>query len=583
MIRRRDFLTSSGLMAGLSAAGIGSAAQLPAAKSILDYGAVPDGKTLNTRAIQRAIDEVARAGGGLVYAPPGTFLTGGIELKSNVTLYVEAGCVLLGSTSFDDYDFHGGPPVKGDANGHHLIFARKAENVTLCGPGTIDGQGESYWENIHRAPMPAEDAWRDVSAWDYRPRDDNRRPSPMVEFAECRNVRIAGLTLHNSAGWTLRPVACETVVIDGIRVRNPNYGSNTDGMDITASSNVFVSNCDIDTGDDAICIKSENPYGPTLPTRNITITNCTLTTSCNGLKLGTASRGAFENIVFSNSVIYAGNGSPFNTRVIGGINVEVVDGGSADGIVVSNIRMQNVRAPIFVRMGSRSPVQGKVLTDLLMNLTGKEDVNATSSISGVPGQVSESPSTGRNSFLRNVLITGIDAEGAIITSSITGVPGLRPSDITVSDCRIRTVAGGKAEWAARQIPEVAGRYPESTMMGHLPAYGFYVRHADRVRLRNVECITDVADERPAIVCDDVDDAIFAGLECSASAGDAPVFDLRNTRRAFLTGMRMAEGSSSMAQVSGEESSGIQLLGNAIPKGREIRYSGGARQDSASVS
>lgn len=217
-----------------------------------------------------------------------------------------------------------------------------------------------------------------------------------------------------------------------------------------------------------------------------------------------------------------------------------------------------------------------------MNLTGKEDASATSSISGVPGQIVESPSRGRNSFLRNVLITGIDAEGAIITSSITGVPGLRPSDITVSDCRIRTVAGGKAEWAAREIPEVAGRYPESTMMGHLPAYGFYVRHADRVRLRNVECITDVADERPAIVCDDVDDAIFAGLECSASAGDAPVFDLRNTRRAFLTGMRMAEGSSSMVQVSGEESSGIQLLGNAIPKGRGIRYNGGARQDSASV-
>ncbi|HEX4030633.1 MAG TPA: glycosyl hydrolase family 28 protein [Terracidiphilus sp.] len=544
---RRDFLSASPLVMGLATAGVGSASPLKAAKSILDYGARPGGKKLNTKAIQRAIDDVFTAGGGLVYAPPGTFLIGGIELKSRVTLYLEAGCVLLGSTSIDDYDFHPGPHLgaAGDANGHHLIFAQNADDVTLCGLGTIDGQGQAYWEpNPNHTEVKPEDAWKDGASHYYRVKNHNRRPSPMVEFAQCRNVRLSGVTLKNSAGWTLRPVACETVVIDGIRIRNPLFGVNCDGLDITASRNVFVSNCDIITGDDAICIKSMNPYGDVLPTKNITVTNCTLTTSCNGFKLGTSSEGAFENIVFSNSVIYS-NVSPVNERVEGGINVEVVDGGSADGILVSNIRMQNVRAPIFVRLGERKKKEG--------------------------------------TFLRNVLIEGVDAEGAIVASSITGVPGLRPSDISVSNCRIRTVAQGHAAWAQREIPEVTAKYPQAQMMGRLPAYGFYVRHADRVRLRNVECIADVPDGRPAIVCDDVNDAIFSGLELSAPAGGAPVFDLRDTQRAFLTGMRSPAGTQTFAQISGAASSEITLLGNSIEHGQKaVSYFGGATGDSTAA-
>jgi polygalacturonase len=539
---RRDFLSASSLMVGMSATNLAFATPIQAAKSILDYGAVPDGKKLNTAAIQRAIDDVFRAGGGLVYAPPGTFLIGGLELKSRVTLYLEAGCILLGSASIGDYAYHPGPPVQGDENGHHVIFAQNADDVALCGFGTIDGQGQAYWENIHRTPVAPEDEWKDVAPRDYRVKNHNLRPSPMVEFAQCRNVRVSGVTLKNSSGWTLRPIACETVFIDGIRIRNPDFGVNTDGLDITASRNVFVSNCDIVTGDDAICIKSQNPYGDLLPTKNITVTNCTITTTCNGFKLGTASFGSFENIVFSNSVIYGDANTPTNTHVIGGINVEVVDGGSADGIVVSNIRMENVRAPIFVRLGERQKNEG--------------------------------------TFLRNVLIEGIDSSGALVTSSITGVPGLRPSDVTVSNCRIRTVAQGQTDWAHRDIPEVAAKYPESLMMGRLPAYGFYVRHADRVRLRNVECITDRPDGRPAIVCDDANDIILDGLELAAPEGEVPLFDLRNTRRAFLTGMRSPAGSRVFAQVSGAGSSGITLLGNALEHGqRAVSYTGGATEGS----
>ncbi len=519
-----------------------------AAKSILDYGAVPDGKTLSTTAMQRAIDNVFKAGGGLVYAPPGRFLIGGLELKSRVTLYLEAGCELLGSPNLSDYEYRPGLPREGsDIDGYHVIFARGAEDIALCGLGTVDGQGEAWWEpNPNRPAAPPDEAWHDVASGHYQAKYNNTRPSPMVEIVECRNVRISGVTLRNSAGWTLRPIGCETVVIDGIRIRNPFWGRNTDGMDITACRNVFVSNCDIVGGDDGICLKSENPYGGTVqPTKNITITNCAVSSSSNGFKMGTATRGAFENIVFSNSSIYSDNDSPMMNRVIGGINVETVDGGSVDGVVISNIRMQNVRAPIFVRLGRRTPSE--------------------------------------NSFLRNVLIEGVDAVGAIVTSSVTGVPGLRPSDITISNCRMRSVAAGQAEWAHRDIPEVIDKYPESWMMGHLPAFGFFVRHADRVRLRNVEYIADKPDGRPAIVCDDVDDVILAGLELSAPSGDAPLIDLRNTRHAFLTGMRAPAASQVFAAISGAASMGISLLGNSLSKGQQaVSFSGGATKESTDV-
>jgi polygalacturonase len=543
---------------GMSAAGLGSATPLMAApdaeltkgkgmaKNILDYGAVPNGKTLNTKAIQRAIDDVSRAGGGLVYAPPGTFLTGGIVLKSHITLYLEAGCVLLGSTSNSDYEYHPGPPVLGDATGRHVIFAQNADDVTLCGLGTIDGQGDAFWElNPRTAVVLPENAWKDVASGHYQAKYNNLRPSPMVEFAQCRNLRISGVTLKNSSGWTLRPIACQDVVIDGIRIRNPYYGRNTDGMDITACTNVMVSNCNIVGGDDGICLKSENFYGDVLPTRNITVTNCVVSSASNGFKMGTATHGAFENIVFSNSVIYSDADKPLNTYVIGGINIETVDGGSVDGVVVSNIRMQNVRTAIFVRLGNRTPREG--------------------------------------TFLRNVLIEGVDAAGALCTSSITGVPGLRPTDITVSNCRLRTQEQGQPGWAQREIPEEAGQYPESWMMGHLPAFGFYVRHADRVRLRNVECIADKPDARPAIVCDDVDDVILGGLELSAPTGNAPLIDLRNTRRAFLTGMRSPADSQVFAQISGAASSGITLLGNSLNRGQQaVSFSDGATKESAKV-
>jgi len=348
-----------------------------------------------------------------------------------------------------------------------------------------------------------------------------RRPSPMLEFASCTNLRIRDITLANPAGWTMRPVGCNSVFITGIRVRNPNYAPNRDGIDVSCSQNVVISGCDIAAGDDAICLKSENPYGEHLPTRNIVVSDCVLTTSSNGFKIGTATNGRIENISFSNSVIYNGD-VPLNERVIAGIAIEMVDGGTLDGVTISNIRMQNVRTPIFIRLSHRH--------------------------------------AGADTCLRNVMIRGINATGAILTSSITGMPDAKVEEITISDVVLRTQEQGEKGWGS-EVPEVATEYPEARMFGRLPAYGLYVRHAKGIRLRNVEIIADAPDPRPAIVCDDVTDLTISGFESTNAAPVDPLIALRDTTHAYLHGSRASEKTKLFLQVTGTRSDRIVLGAN----------------------
>jgi polygalacturonase len=502
-----------------------------------DTGALGDGHTLNTTALQKAIDQAAAAGGGTVVIPPGDFLTGGLVLRSRVTLHLEAGAILRGSQRVEDYEYRPGPPVDGDANGRHLLFALDAEDIAITGHGTIDGGGSAFWHRKGRPTPRPEDLWADVIAWDYEPATQ-RRPSPMIELARCRNVRIEGVTLTNAPGWTLRPVACETVLIRGIRVRNPIYAPNTDGMDITACRNVFVSDCDIATGDDAICIKSENPYGELLPTKNITVTNCVLSTCCNGFKVGTSIHGRVENIVFSNSVIYNESTTPLNERATSGIALEVVDGGSMSGVLISNIQMENARTPLFVRLGRRTPAQG--------------------------------------SFLRGIHFEQILATGALLTSSITGVPGMPVEDVVIANSSFRMSEHGSAAWTHAEVPENAERYPEARMFGRLPASGVYVRHAREVRIKNTEIRTALPEERPAIVCDDVHDLELCGLTTSAPSSTEAVFELHNTSDAFIQGARVTQQATTMLHVSGASSRRIVLSANDLSRvSKPSILSGGA--------
>src|SRR5271170_287124 len=228
-MNRREMIASIGLMA---AGGSLLGAPVPAAKEaksgarifdVKEFGATGGGVTLDTAPINKAIDACNAAGGGVVYVPPGIYLSGTIVLKSNVTLYLEAGATLLGSKKLSDYLPQAGMPPKGDTNQKHLVFARDAENVGLAGLGKIDGQGQSFWTPSGRIQLPPEDGWRDVIAYDWKPLP---RPSPMLEFYNCKNVRIEDVRIQNAPGWTLRPIHRDNVFIRGISIKNPVYGSN---------------------------------------------------------------------------------------------------------------------------------------------------------------------------------------------------------------------------------------------------------------------------------------------------------------------------------------------------------------------
>lgn len=486
-----------------------------------DFGAAGTGKKLDTAAINSALDTCNAAGGGVVYLPPGTYLSGTVVLKSNVTLYLEAGATLLGSKNLADYSPQPGPPEKGDANQKHLVFARDAENVGIAGHGRIDGQGESFWIHKPRSISP-DDLWRDVATYDWKPGD---RPSPMLEFVGCRHLRLEDMRIENASGWTVRPINCDDVVIRGITIKNPVYGPNTDGLDITGCQNVFIADCHIDTGDDAICLKSENPYGgePRVG-RNITITNCVLTCCCNGLKFGTATRGGFENVTFSNSVI-CNEDVPLNARVISGIALEMVDGGWLEGVTISNIRMQRVRTPIFIRRGIRR---------------ARPD--------GTPG------------VLRGVMIDNIHATGSILTSSVTGLPGFPVEDVTLSNIRIETEEAGKEEWVSRDIPEMPKAYPEARMFGRLPSYGLYCRHVNGLSLRNWNITALRGDARPALLCDDVTDLRMEDLEGNAVSKTQAAIKLIDTRSAWLLNCAAPQGTRTFLQVEGEKTERIAVSG-----------------------
>lgn len=494
------------------------------------FGAAADGRTKDTEAVQAAIDAAHAAGGGVAHLPPGTYLCGGIELRSRVTLHLEAGATLLGSTDLADYPPHEGPPADCDAGQRHLVFARGASDIAITGAGAIDGQGPAFWEPSGRPATPPDRLWADVVTHNWKPLGDNDRPSPMIELAECRNVRIEGVTLRNSPGWTLRPIACDTVMIRGIVIRNRIDGINTDGIDPTACQNVFITDCDIETGDDAICLKSENPYGELRVTRNVVVSNCVLSCCCNAFKLGTATQGGFEDITFTDSVVFNAD-VPLNERVIAGIAIEIVDGGWVDGVSVSDIRMRNTRTPVFIRLGNR-------------------------------GWGQPTPVPGR---LRRVRISRIDATGAILTSSVTGLAERPVEDVVLSGIRIETDEGGRPEWVDRDIPEEVAEYPEARMFGRLPAYGLYVRHARGIRISEVEIRSTVPDPRPLLVADDVVDLSVVALDGTGPGPGTALLDLRDARDAFISGSRAPRGTDTYLKVSGPRSADIALAGNDLSR------------------
>lgn len=308
-----------------------SAATLPASSanqapafSVKAHGAKADGKTLDTAAIQSAIDTCSSAGGGTVYFPAGTYLSGTIFFKSHVSLYLEAGATLLGSTVLDDYpvticDYRS---YTDNYTERSLIYAEKVENISILGRGAIDGQGAAFK--------------------DKRTQENPYKMRPyLIRIIESRDVTVRDVTIRDSPMWVQHYLACDDVLIEGITVHS-NVAGNNDGIDIDSCHRVRISNCDIYSGDDAIVLKATSDRA----CKDVTVTNCNLRSDCNAFKLGTESNGGFQNIAMSNCTIH-------DTR-LAGIALEMVDGGMLERVSINNVLIQNSGAAIFMRLGNRA-------------------------------------------------------------------------------------------------------------------------------------------------------------------------------------------------------------------------------------
>ena len=444
---------------------------------VMTYGAKGDGLTKDTVALQKAIDACAAAGGGAVVLSKGVFLSGSIVLQSGVRLVVMPEAKLLGSTNRADYP-----------NGK-LISANDAHDIAIEGGGVIDGQGESFW--VKKNPTPAMRApWKGTAQFYYNVK---KRPS-FIHLQRCTNVVVRSLLLTNSPSWTVHFQRCENVRATDMTLRSPLYGPNTDGFDINSCINVRIEHCDIITGDDGIVLKSTEP-GHDHPSRDITVANCRVWSSCNGLKLGTETHDVFDNITFRDCHVYSITNNPLD-RTLAGVAIESVDGSQLSNITVSNITMDGVKAPIFIRLGHRGG-----------NSKQTQQVEPR-----VPGTI------------KNVVLRNITAKDCMFESSITGIPGHPVQNVTLNNIDLEYEGGGGGELVDAEVPDeaVIKHYPEAQMFGRLPAYGLYCRHVEGLRINGLRVTYAQPDARPMLVVDDVRDAAFDAVGATATTGEFPV-------------------------------------------------------------
>jgi len=303
---------------------------------IVDFGAVGDGKTLNTGPIQEAIDRCAATGGGTVYVPPGVFVTGTLRLRSNVDLDIESGGVLKGSAKLEDYYLDG--KLVG------LIFTQDAENVAITGLGTIDGNGDSFMELDKAKKIDSAGSAFTRQSGRFRevreglgdgPVVPKQRPFQMIIFSNCRGVTLRDVRITNSPFWTVHCADCDGVIVSGLRISCNMLVPNNDGIDFTSCSNVQMSDCDIRTGDDCIVLTGYDhhfdlPGFKNLkhPSENITITNCTLQSRSAAIRIGGFDQNPMRNYLFSNITITNSNR---------GIGIFARDQGSIENLIFSNI------------------------------------------------------------------------------------------------------------------------------------------------------------------------------------------------------------------------------------------------------
>ncbi|GMW01556.1 MAG: exo-poly-alpha-D-galacturonosidase [Candidatus Hydrogenedentota bacterium] len=453
--------------------------------NVTTFGAKGDGTTLNTTVLQAAIDACAAAGGGTVLIPRGTFLSGTLYMKDNVVLHLDHAATLLGSGALSDYPINVCKyPSRSDAYTlRALIWGEGLQNIGITGTGVIDGQGHLFKGNVATAEEIAavKPLLEPEGRFIPEPRYMNR--PYVIRFISCRNVRVEGVAMRASPMWMQHYLDCDFVTIRGVSVFNHGCANN-DMIDIDGCRNVIVSDCFGDTDDDALTLKSTGSR----PTEHVVVSNCVLSSHCNAIKAGTESAGGFNDITISNSVIRRSSVTDeYHGRVEGlaGIALEIVDGGSMRRVAISNITVEGTVAPIFIRLGNR----GRAARPSAHPLDPLPPVGTIRDIS-----------------ISNIVATGASNTGC----AIAGLPDHPIENLSLSNIRI-SFAGGGTERPWADVPENPEKYPEITMFDALPAYGFYIRHATGLRMSGIDLQFEAMDGRPAIVADDVRDAIIDGV------------------------------------------------------------------------
>ena len=517
------------------------------AYNVRAFGATGDGKTLDTDALNRAIEAAAAAGGGTVVLPAGTYLSFSLRLKSNITLHLEAGAILAAANPAADSGGYDAPEPNewgdrlqyqdfGHSHWHNsLIWGENLVNVAITGPGRIDGsKGLSRMAGGGRGRGGAGAGPNGTAAPGTPPPVASPIPgngigNKAIALKNCRNVLIRDVSLLLCGHFALLATGVDQLTIDNVKV-----DTNRDGFDIDACRHVRISNCSVNSpNDDGIVLKTSYALGESRACENVTITNCEVSGYDAGsfldgtykttqerapdrdgptgrIKLGTESNGGFRNITIANCVFT-------HCR---GLALETVDGGVIEDVTITNLAMRDIaNSPIFLRLGNRArgpegtPV-GAIRRVIISNVTVKNaDPRYPSLIAGLPGHPIE-----------DVQLSNIQVEhrGGLTLEQVKEQPAALVNTFFL---RGPGLTGPRDPFAP---PEQEKAYPEPSMFGLLPAHAFYIRHVKGVTMRDVEVRFASADDRPAIVLDDVGDANFHALRAQR-AGDAAFFVLRNVR------------------------------------------------------
>lgn len=489
--------------------------------SIRNYGAVGDGQTLDTPAIQATIEAYSQAGGGTVYVPAGNYVTGSILLKNNVTLYLDAGAKLSGSQEVADY-----PAVDSRWEGANrkthapLIGGDGLENVAVVGRGTVDGRGAFWWKMLREHSL------------------DHPRPR-LISFSRCTNVLIEGITLTNSPSWTIHPFNCENVTVNKVTIANPANSPNTDGINPESCRNVHISNCHVDVGDDCVTIKAgtEHDRGRLFPCENITVTNCTMVHGHGGVVIGSEMSGDVRNIVISNCVFM---GTDRGIR----LKSRRERGGVVEDIRVTNVVMKDVLCPFTMNLYYGCGAWG---TDKISDKS--------------PWPVNEGTPRFRRIHFSDVTAREVRYAAAFIY----GLPEMFVEDISFSNVAV-----------SMALDAEAGDPAMTPDMEPMQRAGFFACNVRRLRFHNVE-VTDQLG--PALVLTDVEDVEVSDCATHTPAVNAPVIRMKDVSGAFIHGCRAAAGTGTFLHVEGKNTQGILLSSNNLAQAkRSVSLAEDARAD-----